>query len=65
MERLTFGDGGASAGDAQQVYRKTLGCWVSDLLANGEPCRWAESDAVEDHGDRDWRRLYAGDILDD
>ena len=60
------GPGGAEALEAaRRVYRRTLANWAGDLL-NARLCpRWRPTDPTEDYRDRDWRRLYAGSVLDD
>ena len=51
----------------RETYRRFVANWAHDLL--GQPPRgraaWPSADPVGDFHDRDWRRLYAGSVLDD
>ena len=47
------------------MYHRTLAGWVLDLLNRPAELMWRGPDPIGDFHDRDWRRLYTGDILDD
>ena len=47
------------------MYHKALAGWALDLLSLSAPLTWPARDPQADYRDRDWRRLYAGSILDD
>ena len=49
----------------RSMYRRVLAGWVLDLLNRPAKLTWRGPDPMGDFHDRDWRRLYAGDILDD
>ncbi len=49
----------------KRMYRRAVANWAFDLLAHRPAAVWPDCDAEADHTDRDWRKLYAGDILDD
>lgn len=47
----------------QRMYRRVVSGWASDLLR--PPTSRPTADPLADYRDRDWRRLYRGNILDD
>jgi len=48
-----------------RMYRRVLTGWAQDTLASaGEPW-WRGLDPLADYRDRDWKKLYAGSVLDD
>ena len=49
----------------QQMYGRVLASWTMDLLNRSPRLVWGPSDPLDDYCDRDWRRLYRGDIVDD
>lgn len=64
--------------EARRAFERTLSGWVGDLLdqracfAPGDPHaqdrmleRQEREQALADHQDRDWHRLYQGSVLDD
>jgi len=52
-------------GTIQRMYQKTMTHWAADLLGRSPVPGWPEPDPIDDPADRDWRRLYAGSVLDD
>jgi hypothetical protein len=47
------------------MYRRTLANWARDVLSAPPTLAWPGDDPEADYRDRDWRRLYAGSVLDD
>jgi hypothetical protein len=62
LERLTDA---AAPEQATRMYRRVLANWAGDLLRQRPGIAWPADDPEADYRDRDWRKMYAGDVLDD
>ncbi len=60
---------GPSRAAMRRAFQRTLAGWVGDLLTQrptlAMPADDPHEQALADHRDRDWTRLYRGSVLDD
>ncbi|MEE9212031.1 MAG: hypothetical protein V3U29_05200 [Phycisphaeraceae bacterium] len=49
----------------RRFYLRMMATWASVLISTRRGLAWPEKDPLADFRDRNWRRLYAGSILDD
>lgn len=50
---------------SRRMFARMLAHWSADVLTARHTLAWPEPDPVADYRDRDWSRLYRGDLLDD
>ena len=64
LETAGLGDAGGDD-SPRRMYLRVLANWAGDVLTAKPRAAWPAADPEGDFRDRNWRKLYAGSVLDD
>ncbi len=65
MDRMASANAPIQNDNATRLFQRTLAHWAGDLLRHQPTIEWPAPSPDSDYRDRNWRNLYAGNVLDD
>lgn len=65
MARMPSTQQSPASDAARAMFCRMLALWASDLIGHAPRVAWKEPEPPVEFRDNDWKKLYAGSVLDD